>query len=87
MLLIVTLATKPPVHWLWVLYVTWQLAEPPPPPPPLEEIVQLNVADPEAPVPSVAVTVTLDVPGRGGRPGDQPGRGADGQARGQPGGA
>jgi hypothetical protein len=42
-----------------VLYTTWQAA---PPPPPLDEIVQLNVADPDAPVPSVAVTVTVDVP-------------------------
>ena len=34
----------------------------PPPPPPDELTVQLNEAEPEAPVPSVAVTVTLLVP-------------------------
>ncbi len=37
--------------------------EPPPPPPPLDELtVQVNVADPNAPVPSVAVAVTEYVP-------------------------
>jgi hypothetical protein len=53
----VTLATNPPVHWLCVVYVTWQ------PPPVVPELtVQVNDADPDAPVVSVAVTVTDEVP-------------------------
>ena len=32
-----------------------------PPPPPLELIVQVNAAEPDAPVVSVALTVTFDV--------------------------
>ena len=54
-LVIVTLAVKPPVHWLVVEYVTWQA--PLPPPPPDELTAQVNAADPDAPVVSVAVTV------------------------------
>ena len=38
------------------------LVIPPPPPPPEEPIVQVKLADPEAPVVSLAVTVTLYVP-------------------------
>lgn len=49
-----TLAVKPPAHSLDVVYVTWQT--PPLVPVP---IVQVNVADPDAPVVSVAVTVTV----------------------------
>ena len=41
------------------------------PPPPEREIVQVNVALPEAPVVSVAVTVTEYVPAVVGVPGDQ----------------
>src|SRR5258708_5464990 len=40
----------------------------PPEPPPLELMVQVNVAEPDAPVPSVAVTVTVEVPAAVGVP-------------------
>src|SRR5947209_7633724 len=38
------------------------------PPPPLEPMVQVNVVEPDAAVPSVAVTVTVEVPAAVGVP-------------------
>lgn len=54
----VTLAVKPPVHWEVVEYVTWHDD----PEDEDDDTVQVNVAEPDAPVPSVAVTVTEYVP-------------------------
>jgi len=46
---------------------TWH-APPPPPPPEEAAIGQLNAADPDAPVLSLAVTVAVDVPAAVGVP-------------------
>src|ERR1035441_6432260 len=51
----VTLATKPQAHWLWVEYLTVQA-------PAGAATDQVNVVDPDAPVASRTVTVTVDVP-------------------------
>src|SRR5438105_6065693 len=54
------------VIWAWnppdQLLITEYVAVQAPLPPPLEPIVQVKAADPDAPVPSRAVTVTLYVP-------------------------
>src|SRR5947209_5313229 len=55
------------VIWPWnppdqLLTVVKLAVQAPPPPPPLVPMVQVNAADPDAPVPSRAVTDTLYVP-------------------------